>query len=106
MGSRVAIDDFGTGFSSLSYLERLPIDAIKIDISFVQRIKSRDDRFPILGGIIAIASEIGLEIIAEGVENQVQSDFLRAHGCDMAQGFLFSRPIDEEALEGLILQSV
>jgi diguanylate cyclase (GGDEF)-like protein len=92
-GITLAIDDFGTGYSSLSYLTRFPIDALKIDRSFVMNVESNDDSATICAAIIALARELGLTVIAEGVETQEQVDFLRSHDCDEIQGYLFSKPI-------------
>lgn len=95
-GLSVALDDFGTGYSSLSYLHRFPIDRIKIDQSFVQRLDSSDEDAMIVGAIIKLGHGLGLEVIAEGVEERTQLSFLEEQGCDMAQGFLLGRPISEE----------
>jgi diguanylate cyclase (GGDEF)-like protein len=92
-GIRFAIDDFGTGYSSLSYLQKLPADQIKIDLSFVQEIEAADDRPPLLENILRLASELGIAVIAEGIETQEQADALAAMGCHEGQGFLFSRPL-------------
>lgn len=91
-GIRIAIDDFGTGYSSLSYLQHLPIDTLKVDRSFIQGIRSRNDGACIVNAIIAMARGLQLQIVAEGVENQEQLDYLTASNCEQAQGFLFGRP--------------
>jgi len=93
LGVRVAIDDFGTGHSSLSYLKRLPIDVLKIDRSFITGLPSNDDDASITKAIITMAHNLGLKVIAEGVENEQQLLFLSENGCDEVQGFLFSRPV-------------
>ncbi len=93
MGIYVAIDDFGTGYSSLSYLKRLPIDALKIDRSFTQGIPSDANDMAISTTIIAMARSLKLSVVAEGVETRDQMEFLRRHGCNAAQGYLFSRPV-------------
>ncbi len=90
MGISIAIDDFGTGYSSLSYLRRLPIDVIKIDRSFIENVDTNPDCAAITAGIIALAKSLKLKLIAEGVETPAQLEFLRAHQCDEAQGYLFS----------------
>lgn len=92
MGVRLAIDDFGTGYSSLTYLRQLQVDTLKIDRSFVQGIGSADDDGTIAMAVIALAHSMGLEVVAEGVENEAQRAFLADHGCDYLQGFLFGRP--------------
>lgn len=95
LGVKLAIDDFGTGYSSLSYLERFPIDTIKIDISFINRIKRKDINLPILKGIISIVREMGLEVIAEGVETKSQVDYLKTHGCNLMQGYYFNPSLEK-----------
>ena len=88
-GVRVAIDDFGTGYSSLSYLQQLPFDVIKIDKYFVDRIGAGDPSDNICRTIIKMAHELGATVIAEGVEQEYQLDFLKKNNCDFVQGFLF-----------------
>ena len=97
-GFTVAIDDFGTGFSSLAYLQRLPVDRLKIDRGFVSRITLDGEAKNIAEMIIDLGRNLGMEIIAEGVEDTVQADYLRTRGCHEAQGFLYSRPIDAPVL--------
>lgn len=96
MGMRVAIDDFGTGYSSLSYLKRFPLDVLKIDQSFVADIPDNEDDAAIIDTIIAMAHRLKLDVIAEGVETEAQATFLRDHGCDNMQGFLYGRPMPTE----------
>ncbi len=98
MGIRVALDDFGTGYSSLSYLKRFPVDYVKIDRSFVRDIIDDPMDAAICGAIIAMAHNMNIEVIAEGVENQAQADFLRERGCDQLQGYLIGRPLAAEQL--------
>ena len=92
-GVRVAVDDFGTGYSSLSYLRKFPIDALKIDQSFVRQITSAPDETTIVTAIISMGRSLKLRVIAEGVETQEELAFLQAHQCDEAQGYYLSRPV-------------
>lgn len=98
LGVKLSIDDFGTGYSSLSYLKRLEIDKLKIDRSFVEDIRTHGDGASIVNAIIQLGHILQLEVIAEGVETQAQLKFLRSAGCDAAQGYWFSRPIEAEQL--------
>ena len=92
-GIRLAVDDFGTGFSSLSYLKQIPITTLKIDRAFVQDLETDLSDATLTKAIIALAKELGLDTIAEGVETQSQLDFLRSHGCNLAQGYLLAKPM-------------
>ncbi len=99
LGVRVSIDDFGTGYSSLSYLRRFPIDTLKIDRSFVKDVAADKSAAGIVSAIIAVARELGLRVVAEGVETLAQLEFLRRQRCEAAQGYLFSRPVPAEQLD-------
>ena len=98
VGVRIAIDDFGTGYSSLTYLNEFPLNALKIDKSFVQSVESNDRGGPISNMIIGLGQNLGLEVIAEGVETEGQLLYMQQHGCDMAQGYLYARPEAPEDL--------
>jgi diguanylate cyclase (GGDEF)-like protein len=96
LGARIAIDDFGTGYSSLRWLERFPIDIVKIDASFVRAISAEREREPVLEAVMAIGRSMGMTVVAEGVETRYQADVLRRLGCDLAQGYLFGRPVPRQ----------
>ena len=102
LGVSLAIDDFGTGYSSLVYLKQLPIDMLKIDKEFIDDLTRDPDDEAITTTIITMAHSLGLNVIAEGVESQVQLDFLRQHGCDEIQGFWLSPPLDDEHCQAFI----
>jgi EAL domain-containing protein (putative c-di-GMP-specific phosphodiesterase class I) len=90
---RLSIDDFGTGYSSLAYLNRFPIDVVKIDRSFIRNVPESHSDAQITSAVIALGHSLGLTVIAEGAETQAQIDFLRREGCDEVQGYFYSRPI-------------
>jgi diguanylate cyclase (GGDEF)-like protein/PAS domain S-box-containing protein len=101
LGVAWSLDDFGTGYSSLSYLQRLHVDTVKVDRSFVSRI-GLDDGSEMVRAIAAIAHNMGMDVVAEGVETAEQLEWLRAIGCEYAQGFYFSRPVDMSAATAMI----
>jgi EAL domain-containing protein (putative c-di-GMP-specific phosphodiesterase class I) len=107
-GIRFSIDDFGTGFSSLAYLTRLPVSSIKIDKAFVraietQRIATGTDS-KLITAMINLAHSIDLKVVAEGVENEAQFEFLQHSGCDLIQGYLLGKPMSSEAMGQLLEQ--
>jgi diguanylate cyclase (GGDEF)-like protein/PAS domain S-box-containing protein len=102
LGVRLAIDDFGTGYSSLNYLRRLPVDVLKIDRSFVQGIGTESELTSLTGAIVGIGRDLGLETVAEGIEERGQLDALRGMGCVLGQGYLYARPLPPEELAGLL----
>ncbi len=99
LGMRLSIDDFGTGYSSLSYLHRLPIREIKLDRSFVQDLEHSKAARALTTSVLRIGESLGMEVVAEGVETMGQYDFLAQHGCRLAQGYLFAKPLSPQALE-------
>ena len=101
-GVELSIDDFGTGYSSLAYLQRFPIDKVKIDIAFVRNITGQLDETTIAQTIIQMAHSLKLKCIAEGVETLEQHEYLQHHGCDEMQGYFFSRPLPLEEIEALL----
>ena len=102
LGISLALDDFGTGFSSLSYLTRFPIDVIKIDQSFVAGLPAQPEAASVILAVIALAKSLGHRTVAEGVETLVQLDFLDRHGCDVMQGYYFSRPLPAGEMTALL----
>lgn len=103
LGATISVDDFGTGYSSLSYLKDFPIDTIKIDRSFVIDMLENDGTLAIMQGIIATGRRLGMQIVGEGVETVAQRDMLVREQCDIAQGFLYSRPVPGEACLALLM---
>jgi EAL domain-containing protein (putative c-di-GMP-specific phosphodiesterase class I) len=100
-GVKISIDDFGTGYSSLAYLGRFPLNELKIDRSFVQRIAK--DGGPIISAIIAMGHALGMQVIAEGVKTQEQLRWLKSRRCDQYQGYLYSRPLPASQMVSLLL---
>jgi diguanylate cyclase (GGDEF)-like protein len=102
LGLRTAIDDFGAGHSSMNLLQKLPIDALNIDRSFIMRIADREQDGNTAKGIIALAHSLGLKVLAEGVETRTQAEFLRRHHCDVLQGYYFSPPVPADEIDDFL----
>jgi len=102
LGVKLSIDDFGTGYSSLSYLRRFPVDTLKVDQSFVSAMQEERGNCSIVSTIVTLGRNLGLQVVAEGVETPRQLEMLRSMGCDAAQGFLFSKPVPSDAVKTVI----
>lgn len=100
---KIAIDDFGTGYSSLSYLQKFPINYLKIDREFIKRIPQDKDGCAITNAVIVLGHSLNLKVIAEGIETKDQMQYLQEHGCDLAQGFLLSRPVSENNIKDMLM---
>jgi EAL domain-containing protein (putative c-di-GMP-specific phosphodiesterase class I) len=101
-GITISIDDFGIGYSSLGYLEQLPVDQLKVDRSFVSRLDGSARALAIVRSVVELAHAVGLHVVAEGVENSDQDRTLVAMGCDRAQGFLYSRPVPPQSVQRML----
>jgi EAL domain-containing protein (putative c-di-GMP-specific phosphodiesterase class I) len=102
LGVRVAIDDFGTGYSSMAYLRQFPVDILKIDRSFISAIGDSAEAVALVHTLIQLGKTLGLETLAEGIEEMSQYEFLQAEACESGQGYLISRPVDAAAIENLL----
>jgi EAL domain-containing protein (putative c-di-GMP-specific phosphodiesterase class I) len=105
LGVRIAIDDFGTGYSSLNYLRRFPVDTLKIAKAFVEELGSNSDQERLVAAIIRLGSTLGLDTVAEGIEDQAQRDRLRALRCRYGQGYFFSRPVPAHELDPVLMRA-
>ncbi|MFN3559820.1 MAG: putative bifunctional diguanylate cyclase/phosphodiesterase [Brevundimonas sp.] len=103
-GLRVALDDFGTGFASLTHLLSVPVDIIKIDKSFIARMEPESRSAAIVEGLLTMANKLGIRVVAEGVEDQMQAELLRTFGCTLAQGYLYARPVDRRTITTLLYE--
>ncbi|MCL2912435.1 bifunctional diguanylate cyclase/phosphodiesterase [Shewanella corallii] len=102
LGIRIAIDDFGTGYSSLSYLKQLPFDVLKIDRCFTKGVLENNADAHIVTTVIELAHNLGRDVVAEGIETDAQEEFMRDSGCELAQGYLYSRPVSEEQVQRIL----
>jgi len=103
LGVRIVFDDFGTGYASLSYLKKFPLDGLKIDRSFVLDVLTDADDAAIVGSTIGLSRQLGLSVIAEGIENRTTADLLVSMGCEEGQGYFFGKPMPASALESQFL---
>jgi EAL domain-containing protein (putative c-di-GMP-specific phosphodiesterase class I) len=104
LGVTISIDDFGTGYSSLAYLKRFPLNTLKIDKSFIQDLETNEDDQEITRAIITLGQNLKLKVLAEGVETPGQLDFLRRNGCDLVQGYIYSRPMPADQVVDSLTQ--
>jgi EAL domain-containing protein (putative c-di-GMP-specific phosphodiesterase class I) len=103
LGVRIVFDDFGTGYGSLSYLKKFPLDGLKIDRSFVLELNVDSGDAAIVGSTIGLSKQLGLSVIAEGIENRATADLLVSMGCEQGQGYFFGRPMPAQAFESKFL---
>jgi hypothetical protein len=106
LGIRISIDDFGTGYSSLSYLRQLPVDTLKVDRSFVLGMRTHDESAAIIGTVTRMARQLGLHVVAEGIEREEQVGLLRSLHCESGQGYLFARPLDVDGATEILKTGV
>jgi EAL domain-containing protein (putative c-di-GMP-specific phosphodiesterase class I) len=101
---RIAIDDFGTGYSSLAHLQRFPVDALKIDRSFINRLSQNSEGETLIHTLVQLGKALSIETLAEGIEQEEELEVLRHEHCDSGQGFLFARPLDAEAAAQFLVE--
>jgi EAL domain-containing protein (putative c-di-GMP-specific phosphodiesterase class I) len=106
IGCRISIDDFGTGYSSMSYMKRLPLDTIKIDKSFIMDLPHNVHDVEVSTAIIALSKSLGYQVVAEGIEDELQEEFLRERKCDIGQGYYFARPMDSSAFVAFVKERI
>jgi EAL domain-containing protein (putative c-di-GMP-specific phosphodiesterase class I) len=106
LGVRVAIDDFGTGYSSLAYLQQFPVDALKIDRSFIARVRQDPEGETLIRTLVQLGRSLSIDTLAEGIEQARELSLLREEQCDRGQGFLFARPLDVEACDAFLAEWV
>ncbi len=104
LGVRIAVDDFGTGYSSLNYLSQLPVDRLKIDKSLIHRLTGKRKDAAIVRAVIELCKDLGIEVIAEGVETEEQFQMLQDFGCPQVQGYLLARPMAAEWTEAILMR--
>jgi EAL domain-containing protein (putative c-di-GMP-specific phosphodiesterase class I) len=101
-GVRIAIDDFGTGYSSLAYLQKFPVDTLKIDRSFISTMGDSPESGALIRTLVQLGKTLGLETLAEGIEESAQYSQLKREQCDSGQGYLYARPLDADAVEAFV----
>ena len=102
LGTTIAVDDFGTGYSALSYLTRFPIDTLKVDRSFIRELGENTESAVLTRAIVALGQSLLMEVVAEGVETETQRDCLGAFSCELAQGYLYGKPMPENEFTALL----
>ncbi|MBV1909506.1 MAG: EAL domain-containing protein, partial [Kangiellaceae bacterium] len=105
LGLQLSIDDFGTGYSSLSYLQKFPVDILKIDRAFVKDIPKNESDMAICSAVIAMAHQLNLEVVAEGIEDKKQANFLRNNNCEIGQGYYFGKPMPTKSVSTVLRKS-
>ena len=104
LGIKLSIDDFGTGYSSLAYLQRFPLDELKIDRSFIEEVESEHQKAPIVRAMVSLAHDLDMTIVAEGIETEIQLAYMKNLQAELYQGYFCSKPVVADAFEELLLQ--